>query len=300
MQRKQRRILVMSHFSCIALIGRANTPGLGETLTAIGQWLAARSIDVLVEQETADGLGVAGFEAAALESLARRADAAVVVGGDGTLLGAGRVLAPHGVPILGINHGRLGFMTDVALANWQEALEALLDGKCEIEHRAKLRARVMRGGREVFNAPALNDVVVSRGATGGMIELLVKVDGELMYRQRADGLIVATPTGSTAYALSANGPILHPSLAGLTLVPVAPQTLSNRPIALPDDCVIDIELTGGREMAVHCDMQSFSELALGDIVRVAKGPHHFTLLHPPGYDYFATLRQKLNWNLIPA
>jgi NAD+ kinase len=296
----QRRIYAMSTFACIALIGRANTPGLGETLEAIGAWLTQRGVTALVEQETAVGLGVAGFEAAPLETIARRADAAVVVGGDGTLLGAGRVLAPHGVPILGINHGRLGFMTDVALSHWPDALEALLAGKCEIEHRAKLRARVMRAGREVFNAPALNDVVVSRGASGGMIELVVKVDGELMYRQRADGLIVATPTGSTAYALSANGPILHPSLAGLTLVPVAPQTLSNRPIALPDDCVIDIELAGGREMAVHCDMQSFSELQVGDIVRVAKGPHHFTLLHPPGYDYFATLRQKLNWNLIPA
>jgi NAD+ kinase len=290
----------MTTFTCIGLIGRPNTPGLGETLSAIGQWLARQGVSVLVEEHTAQDLGVPGFEAVALETLARQAKASVVVGGDGTLLAAGRVLAPHGVPMLGINHGRLGFMTDVALASWQEALQALLDGKCEIEHRAKLRARVMRAGREVFNAPALNDVVVSRGAVGGMIELVVKVDGELMYRQRADGLIVATPTGSTAYALSANGPILHPSLAGLTLVPVAPQTLSNRPITLPDDCVIDIELTGGREMAVHCDMQSFSELALGDIVRVAKSPHHFTLLHPPGYDYFATLRQKLNWNLIPV
>jgi NAD+ kinase len=283
-----------------ALIGRANTPGLGQTLGEIGRWMQNAGVQVCVESETARGLGVVGLQVADLATMGGQVDAAVVVGGDGTMLGAARSFAQLDVPLIGINHGRLGFMTDVPLSAWQDALKAILAGEFTVERRAMLWARVCREGVELFAAPALNDVVVSRGAIGGMIEFTVRVDGALMYQQRADGLIVATPTGSTAYALSANGPLLHPSLPGLMLVPVAPQTLSNRPIVLPDSARLEIELVAGKEMATHCDMQGFAELQLGDVVHVAKSPHVLALLHPLGYDYFATLRGKLHWNLMPA
>ena len=152
----------------------------------------------------------------------------------------------------------------------------------------------------MFRARAINDVVVSRGIAGGMVEFTVRVDGVTMYTQRADGVILATPTGSTAYALSASGPILHPSLAGLVLVPIAPQTLSNRPIALPDTVLVDIELTDVRDASAHFDMQSYASLAPGDVVHVRRATDSVTLLHPVGYNYFATLRQKLHWSFMPT
>jgi NAD+ kinase len=210
-----------------------------------------------------------------------------------------RELAPFRIPLIGVNHGRLGFMTDIAVEQ-VEVLSAMLAGRYETDRRVLLDAEVLRDGDIVYRARALNDVVVSRGVAGGMVEFTVRVDGVTMYNQRADGLIVATPTGSTAYALSANGPILHPSLAGLVLVPVAPQTLSNRPIALPDTCVIEIEITDVRDASAHFDMQSFSLLRPGDIVRAQRSGDFVTLLHPVGYNYFATLRQKLHWNVMPS
>jgi NAD+ kinase len=289
----------------LALIGRSNTAGLGASLMEIGQWLRSKGAQVSVESETAENLGVTGLPILSLDAIGGVVDAAIVVGGDGTMLGAARVLAPLDVPLIGINHGRLGFMTDVPLSAWQTALESLLGGQCSAERRAMLDASVMRDGVCVFHAPALNDVVVARGALGGMIEFVVRIDGRVIYQQRADGLIIATPTGSTAYALSANGPILHPSLPALTLVPVAPQTLSNRPIVIPDHVHLEIELVdaradGSMRGVAHCDMQSYSELSPDDVVHVRNGRHALTLLHPPGYDYFATLRQKLHWNLMPA
>ena len=181
-----------------------------------------------------------------------------------------------------------------------EVLALMLDGRYETDRRALLEAWILRKGTSIFQSRAINDVVVTRGSTGGMVEVTVRVDGITMYNQRADGLILATPTGSTAYALSANGPILHPSLAGLVLVPVAPQTLSNRPIALPDTVVVEIEITDEREAAAHFDMQSFARLAPGDIVRVRRSDDEIVLLHPLGYNYFATLRQKLHWNIMPS
>ena len=289
----------------LALIGRSNTTGLGVRLLEMAAWLKDQGVAVAIETETARNLAVTGLPCLDLAAMAGQVDAAIVVGGDGTLLGAARVLAPLNVPLIGINHGRLGFMTDVALNAWQTALQSLLAGQCDSEQRAMLDIKILRQAQSLFAASALNDVVVARGAVGGMIEFVVRIDGRVIYQQRADGLIVATPTGSTAYALSANGPILYPSLPALTLVPVAPQTLSNRPIVIPDDVTLEIELMdargdGSMRGVAHCDMQSYTDLAPGDVVHVRKGRHALTLLHPPGYDYFATLRQKLHWNLMPA
>ncbi len=288
-----------SPFRCVALIGRYQTAGLGATLSAITRFLSERGVEVLLEADTAGSVHDPLARSASMDEIGRTADLAVAVGGDGTMLGVARRLAPDGVPLVGINHGRLGFITDISLDAWRSALGAILDGKFDAEDRTLITARVVREGETVWSDLALNDVVVNRSSRSGMIELEVAVDGVFMYSQRADGLIVATPTGSTAYALSANGPILHPRLAGLAMVPVAPQSLSNRPIVLPEDVEVRIRVVDGREPRVSCDMQIFSDLQAGDDIMVARAPFVVRFLHPLGYSYFATLRSKLYWHEFP-
>jgi NAD+ kinase len=223
----------------------------------------------------------------------------VVVGGDGTMLSFARLLAPHNIPLIGINQGRLGFMTDIALREKIPGLRAILSGEYELEERDILHCTVTRQGQTLLDTLALNDAVVSRGAIGGMVEISVHIDGRFVSVQRADGLIVATPTGSTAYALSANGPILHPNLAAIVLVPVAPHALSNRPIALSDDCTVEMVLTRGRDAGAHFDGQAHIALVERDKVTVKRAPHAVKFLHPKGYDYFKMLRSKLNWSALP-
>jgi NAD+ kinase len=286
-------------FKTVALVGRYQTDGVAGTLAEIAAFLNERGIAVLLEAETAQAIRRSELAIASVDEIGERADLAVAVGGDGTMLGLARNLAPYDVPLLGINHGRLGFVTDIPLQQWRVALAGILEGGFVTDERTLLSARVLRDGTEVWSHLAMNDVVVSRSSRAGMIELQVHVDGTWMYNQRADGLIVATPTGSTAYALSANGPILHPRLGGLVLVPVAPQALSNRPIALPDDARINIRVVDGREPRVAGDMQVFSDLQIGDDIVVERAPYRSRFLHPVGYSYFATLRSKLNWHEMP-
>lgn len=288
-----------SPFRRVALIGRYQTAGLGATISAIIGFLAGRGVTVLLDSGAAESLDDPRAASVTMDEIGSTADLAVVIGGDGTMLGAARRLAPDGVPLIGINHGRLGFITDIALGAWQDALGAILDGKFDAEDRTLVCARAVREGEVIWSDLALNDVVVSRSSRSGLIELEVAVDGVFMYSQRADGLIVATPTGSTAYALSANGPILHPRLAGVVMVPVAPQSLSNRPIALPEDVEIRIRVVEGREPRVSCDMQVFSDLQTGDDIIVNRAPFTLRVLHPVGYSYFATLRSKLYWHEFP-
>jgi NAD+ kinase len=291
----------MSHsFGNVAIFGKPRTEGIREPLAAIIALVQRAGRTVLLDAATRETVGLTEFEGHSLASIGKRADVAVVLGGDGTMLGIARELAPYRIPLIGINHGRLGFMTDIALDQVPEVLSAMLAGDYETDRRILLDAEVLRAGNPTFHARALNDVVVSRGVAGGMVEFTVRVDGITMYNQRADGVILATPTGSTAYSLSSNGPILHPSLAGLVLVPVAPQTLSNRPIALSDAAVVEIEITDVRDASAHFDMQSFASMRPGDIVRAKKSADGVTLLHPRGYNYFATLRQKLHWNVMPS
>jgi NAD+ kinase len=289
-------------FRHVAIFGKPRAEDIRPVLLEIAQTVEAAGQQVLFEAATCALLGADGARYAAyrLPEIGAKADVAVVLGGDGTMLGVARELAPFRVPLIGINHGRLGFITDVAREQIREVLAAMLAGDYETDQRSMLDAEVLRAGAVKYRAVALNDVVVARGVSGGMVEFTVRVDGVTMYNQRADGLILATPTGSTAYALSASGPILHPSLAGFVLVPVAPQTLSNRPIALPDTCAIEIEITDVREASAHFDMQAFSALAPGDVVRVRRSELVTTLLHPVGYNYFAMLRQKLHWNVMPS
>ena len=287
-------------FSNVALFGKPRAENIREPLLAIARIVEAAGAKVLFDSATRDHVQLDEYPGHSVHAIGKQADVAIVLGGDGTMLGIARELAPHQVPLIGINHGRLGFMTDVSLDQMAEALVPMLRGAYETDRRVLLDGEVRRGGKATFHAAALNDIVVSRGVTGGMVEYTVRVDGATMYNQRADAVIVATPTGSTAYALSADGPILYPSLAGLLLVPVAPQTLSNRPIVLNNDVVIEIEITDERDAMAHFDMQSYEPLASGDVVRVKRSAHAATLLHPVGYNFFATLRQKLHWSVMPS
>lgn len=287
----------------VAIVGKFQAEGIAASLLEIAAIVTAAGHRVVVDRDTAHLHALRDFPALDAEEIGKEASAAIVVGGDGTMLGIARQLAPYNVPLIGINQGRLGFMTDIPREAMVEVLNEMLDGRYETEERTLLSGRVHRGDgaeEEVFTALALNDIVVSRGAVSGMVELSVDVDGRFMYSQRSDGLIVATPTGSTAYALSANGPIMHPGLRGFLMVPIAPHSLSNRPIALPDTCTIDITVTGGRDVSANFDMQSFTALRLGDRIAIERAPMTIRFLHPVGYSYFATLRQKLHWNEPPV
>ena len=276
-----------SQFKTVALVGRSNTPGIGEPLTALATCIETLGFEVAFEAETAQEIGA-------------RADVAIVLGGDGTMLGIGRQLAPYKTPLIGINHGRLGFITDISFSEMREIIPQMLSGSFEREERTLLESRIMRDGQPIYHALAFNDVVVNRSGVSGMAELRVSVDGRFMYDQRSDGLIVATPTGSTAYALSSQGPILHPQLQGIVLVPIAPHALSNRPIVLPDDSKVSIQIISGRDVNVNFDMQSFTALELNDTIDVRRSRHTVPFLHPVGYSYYATLRKKLHWNEYPS
>ncbi|AMM12988.1 MAG: NAD kinase [Pseudomonadota bacterium] len=289
-----------TQFKTVALVGRNNTPGIREPLTALAACIAKRGFDVVFEADTAQEVGVTDYPALTAPEIGARADVAVVLGGDGTMLGLGRQLAPYRTPLIGVNHGRLGFITDITLAEMQELVPQMLGGSFEREERTLLEARIVRDGQPIYHALAFNDVVVNRSGFSGMAELRVSVDGRFMYNQRSDGLIVATPTGSTAYALSSSGPILHPQLGGFVLVPIAPHSLSNRPIVLPDDSQVDIQIIGGRDVNVNFDMQSFTAVELNDTIEVRRSRHTVPVLHPVGYSHYATLRKKLHWNEYPS
>lgn len=296
-------IEAMGVFQTVALVGRFRSSGIEQTLDRIEIFLRERGLAVFRPAGSAEHAGdVKSIVSRSGSTTDLPIDLAIVVGGDGTMLGIARELAPWGVPVIGINHGRLGFMTDIPLDRWTEALAAILDGHYEAEERTLLDACVLRDPDSLipFRARALNDVVIGRGLVGRMIELNVEVDGKFMYTQRADGLIIATPTGSTAYALSANGPILHPQLSGIVLVPVAPQALSNRPIVLPDTCKVTVRIGDETDARVSCDMQTFSDLHPGDRIVIERSAHRIRFLHPSGYSYFATLRGKLAWQALPV
>ncbi len=291
-----------SQFRQVALIGKYHAvpqgsgAGPGAALEDIAQFLSSQGCDVVIESQTAQSAGLGGHAVLDLAGIGRQCDLGLVVGGDGTMLGIGRQLARYGVPLIGINQGRLGFITDIPLDSYREALAPMLRGEHEEDRRTLMQACVMRDGQCVFEALAMNDVVVNRGATSGMVELRVEVDGHFVANQRADGLIVASPTGSSAYALSAGGPLLHPANPGWVLVPIAPHTLSNRPIVLADAAEIAIEVVAGRDASANFDMQSLASLLHGDRILVKRSQHQVRFLHPRGWTYFDTLRKKLHWN----
>ena len=286
----------MPAFKTVALIGRNESPGIAKALAALGAYLRTRGCAVLVEKETAAINGVTGFPLADYPEIGARADLVVVQGGDGSMLSAARSLAGQDVPLVGVNQGRLGFMTDIASTKMIEAMSEILAGKQVIEERTMLAAEVRRGGAVAFATLALNDAVVNKGSVGRLIEFVVNIDGEFVYDLRADGLIVTSPTGSTAYALSANGPIVQPGVPGFALVPISPHTLSNRPIMISDRSIIEISLKHAVEARLHFDGQLQCDLQEGDRVLIRRAEHTIKFVHPPGYSYFAMLREKLHWS----
>ncbi len=292
-------------FRHVAIVGKFQARGIAPVLEEIAHFLVSRGLEVFFERDTAQAMGatgvgeIGGFEALTADELGARCDIAVVVGGDGTMLGFAREMSRHQVPLVGINAGRLGFITDIPLDRYKESLAPILAGDYEEEQRSMLEGSVWRqsdGISEcIFEGLSLNDVVVSRGATAGMVELRVDIDDDFVANLRADGLIVATPTGSTAYALSAGGPILHPAIGGWVVVPIASHTLSNRPIVLPDAGEVRIGIVAGKDVSANFDMHNLASLLLGDQIRVRRSAHRVRFLHPRGWSYYATLRRKLRW-----
>ena len=284
----------------IALVVRQNTVGIEEPVERILGFLQDAGYRVVLEADTAAYLDMPGIEAMDVNAIGEQADLVIVMGGDGTMLGIARQLARYDISLIGINLGRLGFITDIPVERMLPALGEILQGKTTAEKRSLLEGRVMRDGQMIYCGVAVNDVVVARGSGAGMAELRVTVDGQFMYNQRSDGLIVSTPTGSTAYALSAGGPLLHPSLQGIVLVPIAPHALSNRPIAVPDTSEIVVKIVSGRDISVNFDMQTFASLQHGDDIVISRSPHTITFLHPEGWSYYNTLREKLHWHEYPS
>lgn len=287
-------------FRTVAVIAK-KSDAVREPLCDLVDAIALAGVTPLLD-ETASRIigGGPGREPHPTDELGRRAEAAVVLGGDGTMLGVGRDLAPYGTPIIGVNAGRLGFITDIVVEEMTRVVPEMLRGHYVVDKRPLIEGIVLSGGREVFRSTAVNDCGITHGRIGGMVEFTIYVDGQRMATQRADGIIYATTTGSTAYSLAAGGPILHPSLAGAVLVPVAPHTLTNRPIVLPSACSVDIELTEVRDGQAYFDMQKFQAMEAGDILRIRSIPDSFTFLHPAGYNHYDLLRRKLKWNLTPT
>lgn len=277
------------------------TESLAGPLTALISVIRKTGAEVFLDERSAKTLGErAGGKGYTRAELGELCDLAVVLGGDGTMLGVARSLAPFGTPIVGVNAGRLGFITDIVLEDMERLLPALLQGQCTRDVRRMLSAELVRNGKSIFSGLAVNDIGVSHGRAGGMVEFIVYVNGIQMASQSADGIICSTPTGSTAYSLAAGGPLLAPMLDGVTLVPVAPHTLSNRPIVLPGESSIDIEITESRDAVAYFDMQEFADVQPGDVLKIRPSQRTFTMLHPIGYDYFDLLRRKLKWNFMPT
>jgi NAD+ kinase len=285
-----------SAFKTIALIGKYKSPEIAEPLLELARFLQSRGVRVLLDPLTAAHVVRNNLEVLPLEESGKLADLAIVIGGDGTMLNIARTLVPFDVALVGVNQGRLGFLTDISIDTMLQTIGEMLDGKFVTEARMLLACRVVRGEDAVMDVLAFNDASISKGADGGLIELEVRIDGQFVYILRADGLIVATPTGSTAYALSAGGPILHPALSVFSLVPVCPHTLSNRPIAMSSDAAIEVLMHKSADAYVHIDSHSHFELMPGDRICIRRYPRSIRLLHPVGHNYYHMLREKLHWS----
>jgi NAD+ kinase len=284
-------------FKKIAIIGKYMNQSalqlMQSDLTNLAKHLTATNIEVWIEEKTAQYVDLAGFKTASLEKIGSQVDLMIVMGGDGTMLSVARSLIDDNVPLVGINRGRFGFLTDLRAEDMLEQLDKILSGDFTVEPRVMLTAQVVRDGQLLHANFALNDVVIKSGLR--LIELEVTIDHKFVHKQRADGLIISTPTGTTAYALSAGGQILHPNLQAISLVPICPHTLSNRPIAVHSDSLIEITLMQFDEAHLSFDGQFQVTLEVGDKIIVNRAEQTVSLLHPSDYCYFDMLRNKLNW-----
>lgn len=284
-------------FATIGLIGKFDDPTVGGTLLELIGLLQQRSLRLLLDEATARTFAAQGLETASRERIGAECDLAIVVGGDGSLLNAARSLSRHAVPILGINLGRLGFLVDVSPQDMAIILEQVFNGEYIEEQRFLLATIVERKGEVLSENDAFNDVSIHKSHVARMIELETYIDNTFVVTLRADGLIVSSPTGSTAYALSAGGPIIHPSLNAIEIVPICPHTLSNRPLVINGDCEVEILVrdAGLSEVLVTCDGQISLGLTVGDRLKIRKKTNPITLIHPKNHDYYDILRKKLHW-----
>ena len=265
-------------------------------ISELTQWLESRNCTVYLEPDTAALIGKK--PSTSKDEVASNSDLVIVLGGDGTLLNVASIAHPHEVPILGVNLGSLGFLTETTMENFYPTLEQVLNGKCEIENRMLLNAGVLRDEKRIEDFNVLNDIVINKGALARIVNLEVFVDGQYMTSYRADGLIIASPTGSTAYSLSAGGPIIHPSMRALVLSPICPFALTNRPIVMPDSATIKVQLTTRNEdedVRVTLDGQTGYSMKSGDILEVKKADIPVKLVQTPGKNYYQLLRKKLHW-----
>lgn len=288
------------HFGqTIGLIGKFEDPSSADTVKCIARCLKERGLNVLLDQSTSVITPIEGLETAKRAQLGRRCELVIVVGGDGTFLNSARSLADHDVALLGVNLGRLGFLTDISREDIESSLNAIFDGHFREERRFLLQARIVRGGEVIHECDALNDVVIHR-EVGRMIEFETRIDGRYVKTHRSDGLIVSTPTGSTAYALSSGGPLMYPTLDAMVLVPICPHALSNRPLVVNAECNVEVVVhdSGNSASKVTSDGQVSTEVQCGDRIHIRRKERKLRLIHPAEYDYFEILRAKLGWGEV--
>lgn len=297
MQSLKRELEVMSAFNTVGLISRNGSEMVLESLQLLAKFLGSRDVTILVDSVTGELLGNTRQESHTHDFMGEQCDLIIVVGGDGNILGAARTLAPYGVPILGVNRGRLGFLADVSPDEIETQVGEVLDGNFSVEEHFLLEGEIITGGNVLTEGAALNEIVVHPGTLPRMLEFDLIVDGQFVYTQHSDGLIISTPTGSTAYSLSAGGPIMHPSLDAIVLVPMFPHTLNSRPIVIPGDCEIRIVMSPeiSSNAQVSFDSQLDVNVGPGDSIVVRKRSDRLKLIHPPGHSFYEVCRSKLDW-----
>ena len=279
----------------VGIISRPRREQLSAVIPPLLQWLEAHGIRALLDKETGSSVDQSAT-ARTRQELAGESDLLLVLGGDGTLLAAARVAAPRGIPLLPINMGSLGFLTSFTLEEMFPALEETLAGRSSVSERVLLRVDLDRAGQIIDGQRVLNEAVINKGALARMIDLELKIDGAFVCRYRADGLIVSTPTGSTAYSLSAGGPIVHPSVESLIITPICPHTLTDRPLVVRDSSSVEVSLSGDAESVfLTLDGQKGIPMESGDCVRIVRAPERLKLIQPPRKSYFDILRSKLKW-----
>lgn len=287
-----------NQFKAIGIIGKHSDPRIAETISSVHQFLQQKGHSVIVDSKSAALLSNNKVTSCEIESIGSSCNLVIAIGGDGTFLAATRAIVKHNIPLIGINLGRVGFLVDISPEQIQHKLNNILQGKYLEEKRYLLHAKIIRNNQVIHQETAVNEVVVHRWITPSMIEIVTHINGVYLNSQRSDGLIISTPTGSTAYALSAGGPILHPSLNALVLVPLSPHTFSNRPIVIDDSSEIEISFCQTKQInaLVTCDHLEIPKVLISDKILISKLPTPIRILHPEDHDFFHTLRKKLNWS----
>ncbi|MCK4841005.1 MAG: NAD(+) kinase [Methylococcales bacterium] len=285
-------------FKTIGIHGKHKDPRIVETISNVLNFLQPKGYQVIVDSKSAKLLTTASIESLPTHALASSCDLLIAIGGDGTFLSAMHAIGNNNIPLIGINLGRLGFLVDISPEQISDKLDHILNGDYLEEKRYLLQAKIIRDNQVIHEETAVNEVVVHRWITPSMIEIVTHINGVYLNSQRSDGLIISTPTGSTAYSLSAGGPIMHPSLKALILVPLSPHTLSNRPIVIDDSSEIEISFCQAKQInaLVSCDHLEIPEVLISDKILIKKLPNPIKILHPKDHDFFHILREKLNWS----